>query len=288
MLVRLHHDPRAFVELVEPFLLAQEAENTQPLAIARSFVDTAAHDGLMLSVESGADVVCAAVKTPKRNLIVTRGPATALRALAAYLDRYDLPVPGIVGPRDAADAFCDAWTAITRATCHERTRLRLFALAPQAVANNNGGGGNGAPRDVSGRFRLAHAGDGATVERWLHAFVDEATHDRHDNVRARVRPLIDGGCVGLWDDNGPASMAAVTRRVGRGAHVAWVYTPPARRGHGYASACVAALSTRELQAGRAFCTLYADLANASSNALYERLGYRAICDAVDVVFVEAA
>lgn len=285
MLVRCHHDPRGFIDLVEPFLLEREAENALPLGIARSFVQTATHDGLMFSVESGADVergsavVAVALKSPHRNLIVTRGPACAMRALATYLDAYGLPVPGLTGPAEAVADFCDAWTALTGATGQERMRMRLFALAPHAKSE---------PRDVRGAFRLAEDGDGETVERWLHAFVDEATHDRHDDVRARVQQMIGSRSVGLWDDAGPASMASITRRSDRGAHVSWVYTPPERRGHGYASACVGELSRRELRAGREFCTLYADCKNAASNAIYERLGFAPICDASDVVFVEPA
>lgn len=285
MLVRCHHDPREFFDLVEPFLLDREAENALPLGIARSFVETATHDGLMFSVESGAAVasgsavVAVAVKTPHRNLIVTGGPECAMRALATYLDAYGLPVPGITGPSESVKAFCAAWTALTGRACEERMRMRLFALSPKAAARD--------PHlTAPGTFRLAADGDADVVERWLHAFVDEATHERHDDVHARVLQMIGSRSVGLWDDGGPASMAAVTRRSARGAHVAWVYTPPERRGHGYASACVAELSRRELGAGRQFCTLYADTDNPASKALYERLGYAPISDAVDAVFLE--
>lgn len=288
MLVRCHHDPREFFELVEPFLLANEAENALPLGIARSFVQAATHDGLMFSVESGADVelgsavVAVAVKSPHRNLIVTRAPECAMRAMATYLDAYGLPVPGITGPADAVRAFCDAWTALTGRVAEERMRLRLFALSPRSDAR-----AHDARAAAPGAFRVAGEGDADTVERWLHAFVDEATHDGHDNVRPRVQQMIGSRSIGLWDDDGPASMASITRRSDRGSHVSWVYTPPDRRGRGYASACVAELSRRELSAGRAFCTLYADCKNAASNAMYERLGYAPICDATDAVFVEA-
>jgi predicted GNAT family acetyltransferase len=72
------------------------------------------------------------------------------------------------------------------------------------------------------------------------------------------------------------------RRFGRDA--AWqpdrfpVYTPPALRGRGYASALVAAVSQAQLDAGRRFCFLFTDLANPTSNRIYQDIGYEAVCD----------
>ncbi len=60
--------------------------------------------------------------------------------------------------------------------------------------------------------------------------------------------------------------------------VSLVYTPRALRGRGYASACVAALSQQLLDAGWQFCALFTDLANPTSNDIYQRIGYRPVCD----------
>ena len=55
-----------------------------------------------------------------------------------------------------------------------------------------------------------------------------------------------------------------------------MYTPPEHRGHGYASSAVAFLSRHALAHGAEACTLFTDLANATSNRIYERIGYRRI------------
>jgi predicted GNAT family acetyltransferase len=73
-------------------------------------------------------------------------------------------------------------------------------------------------------------------------------------------------------------MAAINRRTARSSCVAWVYTPPELRGNGYASAVVAALSERELAGGAAWCSLFTDLANPTSNHIYAELGYEPRCD----------
>jgi predicted GNAT family acetyltransferase len=57
-----------------------------------------------------------------------------------------------------------------------------------------------------------------------------------------------------------------------------VFTKRASRGKGYAAACVAAVSQAVFDSGKRFACLNADLANATSNALYLRLGYRPVCD----------
>jgi len=57
-----------------------------------------------------------------------------------------------------------------------------------------------------------------------------------------------------------------------------VYTPPEFRGRGYASALVAALSQAMLDAGYHFCTLFTDLANPTSNHIYQAIGYQPVCD----------
>jgi predicted GNAT family acetyltransferase len=276
MLVRCHHDPREFFELVGPFLLRNEVENSQPLGIARSFVDTATHDGLMFSVESGADVVAVAVKSPHRNLVVTRAPEPAMRALANYLFAYALPVPGIVAPLDTAHDFSRAWKALTDLDCTQRIALRLF----QATRVNE-------VAPAKGYFRYAQRNDQELIESWLHAFIDECNLDRFESIRDRVMQMINLSNVGLWECEENTSMAAITRRSDRGAHLSWVYTPKPHRGKGYATACVAELCKRELEHGKQYCTLFTDLANPTSNAIYQRVGFEPVCDSVDLVFKAA-
>ncbi len=73
-------------------------------------------------------------------------------------------------------------------------------------------------------------------------------------------------------------MAQHNRRTTTGATISGVYTPPDRRGHGYASAVVAGVSQHLLDSGFAFCTLFTDLANPTSNHIYQALGYQPVGD----------
>ena len=47
------------------------------------------------------------------------------------------------------------------------------------------------------------------------------------------------------------------------------------------------LSRRLLAGGRRFCFLYTDLANPTSNAIYERIGYRRVCESGEFRFTQS-
>ena len=67
-----------------------------------------------------------------------------------------------------------------------------------------------------------------------------------------------------------------------------MYTPPEFRRRGYATACVAALNQQQLDAGRQFCALYTDLANPTSNSIYQKIGYVPVTDSSHYSFGEAS
>lgn len=83
----------------------------------------------------------------------------------------------------------------------------------------------------------------------------------------------------VWEVEGhPVSLAAAVAPTPHGIRLNNVYTPPEERGRGYASALVAALTQLLLDRGREFVFLHTDLANPTSNAIYQRLGYKLVAD----------
>ena len=82
----------------------------------------------------------------------------------------------------------------------------------------------------------------------------------------------------LWEHDGRVvSLAGHAGETPNGARVGPVYTPPELRGRGYASALTAALTEQLLERLR-FCFLFTDLANPTSNSIYQRIGYRPVTD----------
>jgi uncharacterized protein len=126
---------------------------------------------------------------------------------------------------------------------------------------------------------------------WMRAFGDEVLYEG-DPDRDDPRPMVehrltsaDAGFV-VWEDDGePVSLAGYGGRTPNGMRVGPVYTPADRRGRGYATTLVAELSQMLFDAGRRFCFLYTDLANPTSNAIYERIGYARVCESAQLAFV---
>ncbi len=142
---------------------------------------------------------------------------------------------------------------------------------------------------------MATANDRELAVRWVVAFADEALHEGGPG-RDRAEVMFDhrlssptSGIL-LWEDGGePQSLAGWGGATPNGIRVGPVYTPPELRGRGYATALSAELSQRLLdgrlfEGGRRFCFLYTDLANPTSNAIYERIGYRRVAESAEIVF----
>ncbi|MGW3731365.1 GNAT family N-acetyltransferase, partial [Streptomyces sp. NPDC000851] len=84
----------------------------------------------------------------------------------------------------------------------------------------------------------------------------------------------------FWEipDGTPVSMAGVNPMVAGMVRVDPVYTPAHLRGRGYAAAVTAEVSRAALAAGATEVVLFTDAGNPTSNALYQRLGYRRVTD----------
>jgi hypothetical protein len=142
------------------------------------------------------------------------------------------------------------------------------------------------PEHPGGRMREAVEADLALASGWVLGFLRDAKlHDPPEMALKALRNRIAEHQIYLWETDGkPVSMAAAARPGVRGTTVNLVYTPPERRRRGYATACVAALSQRLLDAGYEFCTLFTDLANSTSNSIYQKIGYRPVCDFNEYLF----
>ena len=136
--------------------------------------------------------------------------------------------------------------------------------------------------------------DGAAgVARVMADRLDQVTCPEDAGAPFRTTPdtragWIARGALFLWEAGGaPVSMALVAGRTRHGVRIGYVFTPRDRRGRGYAGALTAALSQLMLDQGARFCVLCTDLANPTSNALYPRVGYRPLCDELEVEFLTA-
>jgi uncharacterized protein len=181
-------------------------------------------------------------------------------ALVAVVDAIvddGVHLPGVNGDAATAARFTGHWTERTRSAARPIEGQRIYEVE-QVIA----------PIGVSGDLRAATSEDRDHVVAWFEGFASE---------------------TGETGGHPPAVVAAHRLRVGQVAGVVRlgpVYTPPERRGRGYASGLVAGISAAALRDGYR-CILYTDLGNPTSNAIYRAVGYRAIDEAIRYEFTTA-
>jgi predicted GNAT family acetyltransferase len=130
-----------------------------------------------------------------------------------------------------------------------------------------------------GEVRVATPADRDLLVRWYEAFGDEVGESRSHADEITDDRLSYGGML-LWEDGGTVvCMAGRSRPQAGMVRIGPVYTPPAGRRRGYAAALTAEISRQSLELV-AEVLLFTDLANPTSNAIYQRIGYRPIEDRV--------
>jgi uncharacterized protein len=288
MTVERLDDAASFLAEAEPLLLADEARHNLILGIAGTIRDSPAlypERGLWL-VRDGGETVGAALRTLPYNLILAR-PRTpqAVAELADALVGEELP--GVVGAEPEAVEFAELWSG--RLGIRARTSMRQGVYALEQVEP---------PPAAPGAARVATSADRELALRWWVAFGEEVLHEGgpgRDRAEETLDHRLSSATAGilLWEYDGePVSLAGWGGPTPNGIRVGPVYTPPELRGRGYATALTADLSQRLLdgelfEGGRRFCFLYTDLANPTSNAIYERIGYRRVAESAEIVFERA-
>jgi predicted GNAT family acetyltransferase len=265
-----------FLERAGEFLAAREAEHNLILGLsARLRRDPLVYGEppYLAVVEEGGEVVAAALRTPPHNLVLSEiDDRKALEPLAGDVRQVFESLPGVVGPKGHVAEFATAWKAATGAQGHRALAQRIFRA--ETVERPDG---------VPGRMRPYEDADRELAIRWLDEFVAEAlpvSSPQPESSAGFVEQRQndpDGGLV-FWEDGEAVSMAGFGGPTPSGIRVGPVYTPPELRSRGYASALTAALTQELLDGGRRFCFLFTDLANPTSNRIYQRIGYRPVTD----------
>jgi ribosomal protein S18 acetylase RimI-like enzyme len=269
-----------YLDRVAEFLRRRPVEHSVLLSVAASHDSdevvgaqvVGAQSNLWLWVQDDQQVVAAAQHTPPRCAYLSTGPAEAMRMLAATLWRLRPGLPGVTGLGGAPQEFATQWSRLGGPAAAPAMAQCLYAADEVVI-----------PMGIVGRLRKAIEADAWLLRGWVDLFKAEA--GVASGAKDEVGPRVDAGLLFVWEAGGAVlSMAAVTPAQGGVSRVQFVYTPPKNRRRGFASACVAALTARELATPGRTCMLYTDLANPTSNGIYRALGYRRVADAVELRF----
>ncbi|MCW2878257.1 MAG: acetyltransferase-like protein [Sphaerisporangium sp.] len=252
-----------FPDQAEAWLRSDPVRNTVPLTVLGRMRHGLWNDGSMLGwLTADGEVRGVVLHTPPYALLLGDIPIDSVASLAEGLrERY---LSGVSGPFAQAGAFA--------AACGRgetgRTTQRLYRL--DALQ----------PPSPTGASRLAGGGDIERVVEWMRAFLAEAEPENAgDDPSSQVKHRVEEGEFVLWEDGGrQVALAGFSRPITGMSRVGPVYTPPEfrRRGYGSAVTCAATLAAQE--AGAGLLLLFTDLANPTSNSIYQSLGYRPVTD----------
>jgi hypothetical protein len=278
MRVCLHPDARAFLARAEAWLERAEMEHSVALQSAR-FARTDdwrfQKPLYWATVEDGSQILGCAFRTPPHRLGITAVPLEAIPKLVDSVGAIYRTLSGVAGPEPAASAFTAAWLRLRGGSSLVRSRQRLLehkAIVPTANL-------------ARGTLRVATGFDAATAQQWGSAFARESG-----------LTMLDGGvCVRLipdrrlyfWDDGAPRCMLGVLRETGDAAAVGILYTPPALRERGYATASIVAFSQHLLDRGLSRSYFCLDPLDAVAYSICSKLGYGVVQDTVDIDYDSA-
>ena len=274
MQVERHGDAESFLADAGGFLMEREAEHNLILGLSgRLRVDPRIYGEApyFAVAREGGGVVAATMRTPPHNLILSEvDDEAALELLAADANNVFESLTGVVGPKAAVASMAQIWEARTGQPARLLLRQRTYC-AEQAIE----------PEGAAGTMRPYEERDRELVLAWMDAFVEEALPEAppEDSARWLERRAADpdSGTM-IWEEGEPVSMGGYGGQTPNGIRIGPIYTPPELRRRGYASALTAAMTRMLLDGGRRFCFLSTDLANPTSNSIYQRIGYRPVTD----------
>jgi GNAT superfamily N-acetyltransferase len=243
------------------------------------------YDGYRWWVVSDDGVIVAlAMRTTPFAMVLAPMARDAALALGRALGRLDDELPGLLGSREVVDDVLDGYRSSASSGSRRRTHVgrheRMYEVGTLVTPT------------VDGRGRPAHGDEAESLATMFTDFASEVDLQPVSIAEARegvANALLEESLFCWEHDATLVSFAGHAPVVATGedliARVGPVYTPPAFRGHGYASAVTALVTQRLLDQG-ARVMLFTDAANRTSNAIYQALGYYLIDELVDVRFDE--
>jgi GNAT superfamily N-acetyltransferase len=267
-------DPGRFHDRVAPWLYQDPVRHTLPISVIDA-VCRGRYPEWMLALVEAADATVSAVGvcTPPHNVIVAATERGAVRSLAEGMAEVGQELPGVVGLVPWVHDFANDWSALTGVRVAEDMAERLFRLDTLVP-----------PPSTHGTPLPADDTHVELLTEWMRRFLVETDLGERLDVRASIEAAVGDGRMYVWQvDDDVVSFCGHGLPVGGQARIGPVYTPPDRRGHGYASNLVAHVTATNLERGLV-PTLFTDLANPTSNGIYQAMGYHGVANAFMLSF----
>ena len=288
MQFKLYTDVHEFYNDTYDVLMGHEAQNLIPLGNIIIGYEGKDKTGwrdpvnwLMAAVSDAKGIQLTAIMTPPHNIaLYATGNIINPDAVNCLIDGLkDREIPGVITEKTLAEFFAKEYTArkgLTFKTAMSQRIYELTAVNPDVKQFGN--------------IRLLDEKDMHFFPYWVEAFNAAESYGKTEmSIPQDAEPYLHRIARKnhyILEDNGtPVSMAGLVRGIQTVIGVGVVYTPPYYCGKGYATSCVAQISQIALDKGFTKCVLYTDLANPTSNSIYQKIGYTPICDSLMLKFV---
>ena len=269
-----------FAELVRPVLELDPVGNTNSLtSVARLPVEDApphVEDCYGYWADDAGQVRAVFVAPHPYAVTLSAGvPERAAAELPSAWQKSGRARPsGVFGQVETAERVAAGWAGLTGGTYRvaPQRAFRLFAFDEPCPPDP-------APR---GSARLATPEELELAIFWDTAFAVDCGFLSMENRAPFVRSRIEERRQLMWTvDAVPVAQASYTPIVAGVARIVGVYTPPEQRRNGYAAGLTWAITHQALADGAERVVLHTDLSNPTSNAIYQRLGFRPVHDSTE-------
>jgi len=285
MEVKFYEDINEFYNLVLPFLLEREAENTLLFSILDAIKRNPTRYGedkpILIVVRDGNSIIKhVSLRTPPFRLVLAyTDNLDTIAVLAKELLKRNMEIPGVVGFKEGVKIFTQLWCE-TKNLIHSLIRNERIYQLDKVVEETLG----------KITFIIGGKSHQPLILEWTKEFILEALSESDDTYieagqKRRIDDIKNEKIFLLLDNNEVVSMARKAGKTPNGNLVNLVYTPPKLRKRGYATECVAKLSKYLLEEGNQFCFLFTDLMNPTSNSIYQKIGYRPVIDVDEYQFL---
>ncbi|MED1609910.1 MULTISPECIES: GNAT family N-acetyltransferase [Bacillus cereus group] len=264
-----------FKEEVTPFLEKNELENNLILGVLQMV-----HQPIFMGIaKQGEEIAVVFLQTEEKKQIIVATSEMAeedIVELAKKLAEVYPNVPGLIGNKKIVQRLAEEIAVLENKKTTVAMEQGIYELK-QVKKKWNG----------DGVFREVNSDELTLIKQWIYQFCEDVNlPTTKEEAKQTAHTLITNHRLfGLEVDGKLVSVAAKTRPTKNNITVNFVYTPKEERKKGYASNCVAALSQRMLDEGYKTTTLYTDLANPTSNKIYQEIGYEQIAESV-LIFLE--
>jgi ribosomal protein S18 acetylase RimI-like enzyme len=277
MQVRRYADPQLFLDHCKAWLLRDELKNSTMLSVLHLLVQ----DGhpvdspvYLSTVEDDDVIVGCADRAPPDPLILSDMPLEAMSLLVEDVARVYEVLSTVTGMDEEVETFARSWEERCGLSHGAKIHWRWYAVDSVLMPDP----------PVPGALRLATVADLDLVRDWAPRFAEEI--DTTVDVAAFYERRLETSSLYLWEDGVPRTVLAVSGITPNSIRISGVFTSPDCRRNGYASAAVANVSQRMLDAGHRFCVLFTETSDPSANRLYRSIGYKPIFDKVSIVLSE--